>query len=181
MKASFYLCLAGGLLRLRCTSVEISRRRCSNVRCLLVRRLLAVLPLQLLFDLPQTKRIITWLRWDLIQCNDLRWLHPRYWNDRPYARMTSVTCDHKQSYLQWTCTSTAAALWQRLCNEIKQTQRHFALMCPCSTKHLQRSFSWQTQPTASITLTCPGIKAFNCFYSKAFVSNPFPTVREQFT
>lgn len=34
LKASFYLCLAGGLLGLRCTSVEISRRRCSNVRCL---------------------------------------------------------------------------------------------------------------------------------------------------
>lgn len=34
LKASFYLCLAGGLLGLRCTSVEISRHRCSNVRCL---------------------------------------------------------------------------------------------------------------------------------------------------
>lgn len=33
MKAQFYLCLAGGRLGLRFTSVEISRRRCSNVRC----------------------------------------------------------------------------------------------------------------------------------------------------
>lgn len=194
MKASFYLCLAGGLLGLRCTSVEISRCRCSNVRCLFGTMALGGVAFAAFIWLAPNKayhnmaglRFNTVQRPVIIASLLLKWLSIC---KNEFSHMWSQTVLLTVNIQAWARQRLSGALWQHLWNEINKTERHFALMCPSSPKHLQRSFSWQTQPAASIILSCPGTninsckkcRAFNCFYSKAFASNPFPVVREQFT
>lgn len=130
LKASFYLCLAGGLLGLRCTSVEISRRRCSNVRCLFGTVALGGVAFAAFIWLAPNKahhnmaglRFNTVQRPVIIASSLLKWLSI-------CKNEFSHVITNGPAYREHTSMSTAAAQWSSLTAFVERDQQNREALC----------------------------------------------------